>query len=409
MKQITIAGTGMTPLGKFPQRSLADLVTDAVARALEDASARPADIGAIYYANAGQGALEGQFMVGGQIALRSAGFQEIPIVNIENACASASSALYQAAMAVAAGETDIALAVGAEKMTIEDRQRMFSVFDGAWDVHTPAENYTLLKNMAAEYPPPHPDDDSQRSVFMDIYAYLARFHMGTFGTTQRQLATVSAKNHGHSALNPDSQFQNPMTVDEVLCAREIIWPLTLPMCAPVSDGAAAAVVCNADGLARLNVEAPIKLLACVLGSGTDRAAEEFDRHLCRLAALKAYERAGIGPEDIDLAEVHDATAFAEIQQTENLGFCAIGDGGPFAESGATTLGGSIPVNPSGGLQSKGHPIGATGLAQIHELVLQLRGRAGKRQVEGARFAVAENGGGFHGIEEAAACITILGA
>ncbi|MEC9341895.1 MAG: thiolase family protein, partial [Pseudomonadota bacterium] len=263
--------------------------------------------------------------------------------------------------------------------------------------------------MAAAFPPPHADNSEQRSVFMDIYAYLARFHMGHFGTTQRQLAMVSAKNHTHSSLNPDSQFQTPMTVEDVLAAREIIWPLTLPMCAPVSDGAAAAVVCNADGLARLKPQAPIRLLACVLGSGTDRKPEEFDRHLCRLAALKAYDQAGIGPQEIDVAEVHDATAFAEIQQTENLGFCAIGDGGSLVESGATSLSGSIPVNPSGGLQSKGHPIGATGLAQIHELVLQLRGRAGKRQVKGARFAIAENGGGFHGIEEAAACISILAA
>ena len=243
---------------------------------------------------------------------------------------------------------------------------------------------------------------------MDIYAFLARFHMQHFGTSQRQLAAVAAKNHFHSTMNPLSQFRDDMDTDAVMSAREIVWPLTLPMCAPISDGAAAVVVCNAEGAKRLNQTNAVRLLACVLGSGTNRAAETFDRHLCRLAALKAYDQAGIGPENIDLAEVHDATAFAEIQQTENLGFCDIGDGGPLAESGATRLGGRIPVNVSGGLESKGHPIGATGVAQIDELVTQLRGDAGARQVDGARFGIAENGGGFYGIEEAVACITILG-
>ncbi|HKY92878.1 MAG TPA: thiolase family protein, partial [Nevskiaceae bacterium] len=197
------------------------------------------------------------------------------------------------------------------------------------------------------------------------------------------------------------------SVDEVLGARPIVWPLTLPMCSPISDGAAAAIVCTASALKRFDARRAVRVKASVLAAGRVRPVEAYDQHVCRLAAQRAYDEAGIGPEDISVAEVHDASAFAEVLQSENLQFCAIGDGGPLAESGATKLGGRIPINPSGGLESRGHPIGATGLAQVHELVTQLRHEAGSRQVEDARFAIAENGGGFLACEEAAACITIL--
>jgi acetyl-CoA acetyltransferase len=243
---------------------------------------------------------------------------------------------------------------------------------------------------------------------MDLYASLAKAHMRDYGTTERQLAAIAAKNHNHSTMNPLSQYNTGMSVDEVLAARMIAWPLTLPMCAPISDGAAAAILCNESALKRFPGARPIKILASVLACGSDRSPADAERHICRRAAQKAYNIAGIGPSDMSVAEVHDASAFAELLQTENLGFCEIGQGGWLAEHGHTSLGGPIPVNPSGGLESKGHPIGATGLGQIHELTLQLRGEAGARQVQNARFAVAENGGGFHGVEEAAACITILG-
>jgi acetyl-CoA acetyltransferase len=243
---------------------------------------------------------------------------------------------------------------------------------------------------------------------MDVYAALTKFHMKTFGLTERQLAMVAAKNHRHSTMNPLSQYRNDMTVDEVLNARMIAWPLTLPMCAPISDGAAAAVLCSEAAVKRFGRGRAVKVHATVLASGSDRAPERVDRHVTRRAAARAYEVAGLGPRDISVAEVHDASAFAEIVQAENLGFCELGQGGWLAEHGDSALGGQIPINPSGGLESKGHPIGATGLGQIHELVLQLRGEAGPRQVPGARFAIAENGGGFHGCEEAIACITILG-
>lgn len=350
-------------------------------------------------------------MIRGQVALRSMGIGGIPVVNVENACASGASAFSLAYTHLKAGAGDVALAVGAEKMYSTDRDRMFSVFDSAWDVHD-AERIRdrLLELGAGIEVPAGTTSPKPYSVFMDVYAAFARVHMKQFGTTQRQLAAVAAKNHMHSVHNPLSQYRTPYTVDEVLSAPPITYPLTLPMCSPISDGAAAAVLCTEAGLRKLAVPSSraIRVLASVLQTGTDREASEYRNHCTALGARRAYELAGVGPEDISVAEVHDATAMGEIIQIENLGFCEFGDGGPASERGETSIGGRIPVNPSGGLESKGHPVGATGLGQIHELVAQLRGEAGARQVEGARIAVAENGGGLHGIEEAVASITILG-
>lgn len=410
MSDIYIVGVGMTPFGKFLDRTVKDLTKEAVNGALRDCNATTADVGAAFFANTSQSPMEGQYMIGGEIALRDMGFQEIPITNVENACASASTAMHLAYAHLKAGLGDVALAVGAEKMTSRDKTKSMAIFDGAWDVHTVDQiTRNLIRLGEGLNPPPgRESDESLRSVFMDVYAALAKFHMKTFGTTERQIAAVAAKNHHHSTFNPLSQYRNDMSIDDVLGARMISWPLTLPMCAPISDGAAAAILVREEALDRFDRSRAIKICASVMGSGSDRRPEEVEKHICRRAALKAYEQAGIGPEDISVAEVHDASAFAEIVQVENLGFCAFGDGGKLAERGETALGGRIPVNPSGGLESKGHPIGATGLAQIYELVTQLRGEAGQRQVSNARFAIAENGGGFHGYEEAAACITILG-
>lgn len=411
MEDVYIVGLGMTPFGKFPDLSVKDLTERAVVAALDDAGAEISDITAAYFANTSQGALEGQFMVRGEIALRGVKLQGIPVINVENACASASTAFHQAINHIRAGVSDVVLAVGGEKMYFDDKEKVFGVFDGAWDVHNRDKTYNRLKDLAADFQiPDHAQSGqaNQKSLFMDIYAFLTRYHMDKFGTTQRQLAAVASKNHFHSTLNPLSQFQNDMSIDEVLEARLISWPLTLPMCAPISDGAAAAILCSAKALGRFNRSRAVKVLACVLGTGSDRAPDEFDKHVCRQTANRAYDQAGLGPDEMSVAEVHDASAFAEIQQAENLGFCAIGDGGPLAESGATRLGGRIPINPSGGLESKGHPIGVTGLAQIYELGMQVRGEAGGRQVDNVNFAIAENGGGFYGIEEAVACVTILG-
>jgi acetyl-CoA acetyltransferase len=410
MSDVYLVGVGMTPFGKFLDRTVKDLTLEAVSGALADAGVGKTDIDSAFFANTSQSPMEGQYMVGGEIALRDMGFSEIPIANVENACASASTAFHLAYANIKAGLSDVALAVGAEKMTSRDKTKSMAIFDGAWDVHGVDElTRRLLQLGEGVNPPPGREGDANmRSVFMDVYAALAKFHMKTFGTTERQLAAVAAKNHHHSTFNPLSQYRNDMSIDDVLNARMISWPLTLPMCAPISDGAAAAILVGEDALDRFDRTRAVKICASVMGSGSDRKPEEVEKHICRRAALKAYHIAGVGPDDMSVAEVHDASAFAEIVQVENLGFCKFGDGGKLAERGETALGGRIPVNPSGGLESKGHPIGATGLGQIYELVLQLRGEAGQRQVENARFAIAENGGGFHGYEEAAACITILG-
>lgn len=405
-----VAGVGMTPTGKFLDRSIKQLTADAVSAALADAGLAVADIQAAYFSNATQGVLEGQTMVRGQIALRPLGIEGIPVYNLENACASASSAFNLAVQAVRSGEVEVALAVGAEKMFCTDKARMFSVFDGAWDLHDIEANKTTLLAMGRGIEPPEGSTSkAPYSLFIDIYAAFGRFHMREFGTTQRQFAAVAAKNHGHSAHNPLAQYRNTYTVEQVLAAPPITYPLTLPMCAPISDGAAAAIVCSESALARLaDRRRAVRVLASVVATGTTRKPEDVGGHITAKASKLAYERAGVGPQDISVAEVHDATAIGEIVQSENLGFCEFGAGGALAESGATTVGGRIPINTSGGLESKGHPIGATGIGQLHELVTQLRGEAGARQVQGARLAMAENGGGLYGIEEAVCAITILG-
>ena len=407
---IYIVGVGMTPFGRHPERSVGQLAHAATAEAIGDAGIALADVQLAVFANATQGHMEGQQMIRGEIVLRGMGVGQIPVYNVENACASGSSALKLAINALHAGDAEIALALGAEKMFSADRERTMTVFDGAWDVATPARNAERLVELGAGVEAP-PGTTSERpySVFMDVYAAFARYHMKRFGTTQRQLAAVAAKNHAHSVANPLAQYRKPFTIDEVLAAPPITYPLTLPMCSPISDGAAAVVVATRSGMKRLGLDdrRAVRVLACVVQSGSDRPADAVERHCTALAARRAYEVAGLGPADVDVAEVHDATAMGEIIQVENLGFCAWGDGGGLAERGDTCIGGRIPVNPSGGLESKGHPIGATGLGQVFELVAQLRGEAGPRQVAGARTAVAENGGGLHGIEEAVACVTVL--
>jgi acetyl-CoA acyltransferase len=405
MSMVFVVGVGMTPFGKLLDSTVKSLTQSAVHQALDDAGATVRHLEAAFYANTTQGALEGQLMIGGQVALRSMGIQNIPITNIENACASGASAFHMAHAYIRAGLADVVLAIGVDKMYGLDKAKSASIFNGGWDVHEVDAIKATLDAISAGFEAPQ--DAGGNSVFMNLYASLAKAHMRDHGTTQRQLAMVAAKNHTHSSMNPLSQYRTAMSVEEVLGGRVIAWPLTLPMCAPISDGAAAAILCSEAALKLFPAARPIRVRASVLASGSDRGPDEAEQHICRLAATKAYEIAEVEPDDISVAEVHDASAFAEILQTENLGFCEIGQGGWLAERGHTTLGGRIPVNPSGGLESKGHPIGATGLGQIYELILQLRSEAGARQVENARLAIAENGGGFHGVEEAAACVTIL--
>jgi len=406
---VFILGVGMTRFGRWLDRSLKSLVVEAVTQALQDAHCQAGDIEAAYFSNTTQSIIEGQHLIRGQIALQSLGLEGIPISNVENACASGSTAIYQAINHLRAGASEVVLAVGAEKMYHADRARSVAIFDGGWDVHESEVVARRLSSIGADVPTPQGRGQGVASPFMELYASLAKGHMRKYGTTEYQLAAVASKNHHHSTLNPLSQYQNEVSIDEVLAAKLIAWPLTLPMCSPISDGAAAAILCTRDALARFEDAHPLPILSCVLASGSSREWEDAEHHVCHRAAKKAYDEAGIDPKDISVAELHDASAFAEIVQVENLGFCEIGQGGWLAERGETALGGRIPVNPSGGLESKGHPIGATGLGQVYELAQQLRGRAGPRQAENARFAIAENGGGFIGVEEAAAVITILGS
>jgi len=412
MGDIYVIGAAMTPFGRFLDKSVKQLTSEAVTGALTDAGIEQGVVGAAYFANTTQGVIEGQHLVPGEIALRGMGFEGIPMMNVENACASASSAFHGAYLSVKAGMAEVALAVGADKMYDADKAKSFAIFDGAWDVHDVEGTIAALDALGDGVEPPADTvfPNTRRSPFMDVYANFAKFHMKSFGSTQRQFAAVAAKNHRHSTMNPLSQYRTAYSVDEVLDSRLVSWPLTLPMCSPISDGAAAAILCGEDYLAALDDATrarAVRIGACEIGTGVSRKAEEFDKHITHLTANRAYDRAGVGPADMSVAEVHDATAFGEVTQTENLGFCEFGAGAWLAEQGETALGGRIPINPSGGLESKGHPIGATGLGQIYELVTQLRGEAGPRQADGARFAIAENGGGIYGIEESVCCITIL--
>ncbi len=408
--EVYVAGIAMTVFGRHPDRALHDLASEALQGALKDSRAKVSDIGIAYYAGMTNGPLQGQITIPGQVIFSKIGIEGIPIYNVENACASGSTAFNLAVQSLRAGTADIALALGAEKMNIPDKAKAFSIFEAGWDVSRAEENYANLVRMGEGIvPPPGSESDKPYSRFMSIYAALCRHHMKTYGTTQRQIAAVCAKNHRHSVDNPFSQYRQPFTVDEVLAAPPITYPITLPMCAPLSDGAAAAILCTEEGLQRIGADKSrcIRVTASVIRSFTHRALDEPQKAIGHLAAKQAYEIAGLGPEDMDVAEVHDASAMGEIIQAENLGLVPFGEGGPAAERGDFTIGGRIPINPSGGLESKGHPLGATGLGQLYELVTQLRGEAGARQVEGARHAIQENGGGLQGIEEAALAIHIL--
>lgn len=409
MRDAYIVGVGMTPFGRFPETSLAELAGRAATEALGDAGIEAQRVRGVVFANATQGALEGQHGIRGQAALDRGGFGNAPVFNVENACASASTALNLAHVMVGSDAYDCVLAVGAEKMVMPDPARSMAAFEGSWDLHRRAQTLADLKAMGRGVKPPEgAADDAPHSVFMDVYAAFCRHHMAQFGTTQRQMAAVAAKNHGHSVHNPRAQYRRAFTIEEVLAARSIAWPLTLPMCSPISDGAAAALVCSREMVEACGLAGhAVRIRACVLMAGDHRDPDRLRDHVARKASSRAYELAGLGPGEIDVVECHDATAFGEILQSETLGFFPFGEGGPAAERGETRLDGRIPFNPSGGLESKGHPIGATGLGQVFEIVTQLRGEAGARQVAGARIGLVENGGGLRGVEEAAVVVTIL--
>lgn len=409
MRDVFIIGSGMIRFGKYSDETARTMAEKAVRLALADAGLEKRDLHAAFFSNTFWGMFTNQHSIRGQVVLRGMGIDKIPVTNVENACAGASTALHLAYMGVRAEMFDVAIAIGSEKITSPNKLQSLQAYASCMDMENFASHVQMILDVGKSFAIALPEDDSApgqgRSIFMDAYAMGARWHMDRFGSTQRQLAVISAKNHFHGSLNPLAQYQKPMTIEEVLADPPVAYPLTRAMCAPVGDGAAAAIVCSDAFLRKLDGARPIKILASILGQGSDRDLDGVD--IGERLSKQAYEFSGLGPEDIDMAELHDATAYGELHQTEAMGFCRPGEGGPFAESGATRLGGDKPINTSGGLECRGHPIGASGLAQIFELVTQLRGEAGQRQVEGAKTALAENGGGNIGLEEAAMCIHIL--
>jgi len=410
MGNIYIIGSGMIRFNKYPEGTVKGMAREAITLALKDAGLEKKDMQAGFFSNTFWGMFDNQHSIRGQVVFRGMGIDKIPVTNVENACAGASTALHLAYTGIRAGMYDVAIAVGSEKITHPNKAMSLGAYAACMDVGNFKEQLKLLESVTKSLkdlviPVQDTAPGEGRSVFMDAYAMGTRWHMNRFGSTQHQLAVICSKNHFHGSLNPLSQYQHDMTVEEVLADKLVAWPLTRPMCAPVGDGAAAAIICSDKYLKKLTGARPVKIIASVLGQGSDRDMDGED--IGERLSKQAYEMAGVGPNDISLAELHDATSWGELHQTEAMGFCRMGEGGPYAESGATRLGGTRPVNTSGGLECRGHPIGASGLAQIHELVLQLRGEAGKRQVEGPRIGLAENGGGNIRVEEAAMCVHIL--
>ena len=389
MREVAIVGIGMTKFGELWDMSFREMGIQAGLMAMQDAKISAEEIDALYVGNMSAGRYIEQEHVAALMADYSGLARDhIPAIRIEAAGASGGLALRQAYLAIASGMHDAVVVGGAEKMT---------------DVGDAISN--KIQSSAS--------DQQWESVFgatsPSLHAMIARRHMHEYGTTREQLAEVAVKNHRHGALNPFAQFQKEIDIKTVLRAGMVAEPLGMFDCAPNSDGAAALVLCSMER-ARKYTDSPVRILASAQASDTLALHSRAD--ICtfeatRYAAQRAYRQAGRAPQEIDVAEVHDATAFCEIYQVEMLGFCERGRGGPFVESGATSLGGRVPVNTSGGLVSKGHPVGATGLSMVAELAEQLRGEAGDRQVAGARVALAENGGGVVGFDEAACAVTIL--
>jgi acetyl-CoA acetyltransferase len=380
----------MTEFGKQPDRDLKELVSEAVDGALADSSCPADEVELVYFGNVLGGLMQRQESCRGQIWTSDSVIGGAAVVNVENACGSGGTALHQAWMSVAGGFADVAVALGAEKMFDSGTRR-------ALESMTATIDQSRVDAIKAEVGAQEPGD----SLFMHIYARFAIDYSERTGATQEDFARVSAKNHANSEHNPKAQYRTPVSVEEVLAARAVAGPLTLPMCAPISDGAAAAIVTTPERAANWGAEAVrvlgIGIAGCRVGS----------YGVLPKAAARAYRVAGIDPKDVDVLECHDAAAPAEMIAMEELGLCAPGAAPAMVRAGETTLRGSLPINPSGGLESRGHPLGATGLAQVIELCDQLRGRAGARQVEDPMIAVAENAGGYLGPDLAFAGVTVL--
>jgi acetyl-CoA acetyltransferase len=388
MSQSVITGVGMTPFGKFLDRNLKSLCEEAVRDALADSNVQASQVECVFFANAAAGVVTGQEMIRGQAALRNTGLAGKPIFNVENACASSSSALNLARLSISSRQYECVLVVGAEKLSHVDKKVSSDAF---------ARGVDQEEDLGAHV------GTGSGSIFMDIYAAKTRKWMKDADIQPADFARVCVKSRLAGSLNSKAQFRKTTTVDEVLESRMISDPLTLFMCSSIGDGAAAIVVCSEPFARKLGMT-PIYIKACSIISAPGVHGGEL---VAVTAARLAYEEAGLGPADIHVAEVHDASAPAELIHYESLGFCAPGEAGRMIRSGDTSLGGRLPVNPSGGLLSRGHPVGATGAAQIVELVQQLRGQSGARQRQGAKVALAENNGGQLGGDSAVALVTIL--
>ncbi len=391
MRQVSIIGVGMHPFGRYPERSLQDLGRDAVLAAIADAGVDPRAVGCAYVGNSLAGLLTGQEGVRGQVILHDAGIDEIPVVNVENACASGSTALRGAYLEVAAGTCDVALALGVEKMFVGDTKRTLAALA--------ADSELLLSRSGMQF--------SAMYAIHPKYNLRARMH--EYGWTREDFAAVAAKNHRHGALNPFAQRRRELSVADVLESPVVAEPLTAAMCSPVSDGAAAAIVCATEIARHGERPDPIAIRACELRSGHFFTSEDGAYRPLADFSQAVFERAGIGPDEIEVAEVHDAMAPVELLIYEQLGLCEPGEGPRLVWGGETALGGARPVNPSGGLTARGHPVGATGLAQIAELVWQLRGEAARRQVQPRpHVALAHNQGGMLASGDSAAyMMTVL--
>ncbi|PKN68452.1 MAG: thiolase [Chloroflexi bacterium HGW-Chloroflexi-5] len=417
MKDVYIIGAYSTEFRKCPDLTFRDLTREAYLGAIKDAGMTNGDeIQFAYFGNCAMhlfGQVFGQGCIRGQICfiplVREGLFPErVPMINVEGACATGSMAIHSGWKDILSGQSDVVLALGVEKLFIpEDPAKSMSIFEGGADNFSREEtvdNYKELGKLVGQEFQTGPN----RSFFMDTYGMQARYHMWKYGTTQRQLAQAASITHHHGALNPKAQLKIEMTPEQVLEDRLVSYPLTRAMCSPIGDGAAAVVMCSGDYLKNLPADVQRRAVKIKSSAFTGGKYKKYDEpSLCYVAAKKAYAMAGIKPEDVDVAEVHDATSFGIIYQAEMMGFCEIGQGGRFVESGAITLEGKIPINTSGGLVSKGHPVGATGISMISELTTQLRGEAGPRQVKNAEFAMQENGGGVIGTEEAACSVMIL--
>jgi acetyl-CoA acetyltransferase len=414
MQEVFVIGVSCTAFGKQPGKTFKDLTREAFVDVVADTGLDVANqIEQAWFGNCGMGSF-GQRNIRGQVCftpLVTEGLfpERVPIINVEGGCATASMAFHGAYKDILSGEAQLSLAVGVEKTFFpDDAAKTLEIFEGGIDQLDPQEWHEYYRRAGEVSGKPFKAHAGGGTLFMDTYAMQAAYHMKTFGTTREQIAFAASKNHAMGALNPKAQYRFTVSPEEVLADREISWPLTRAMCSPIGDGAAGALLCSESflkTLPRRTQERAIKVSASVLTGGKYRALDEPG--LSHVAAKKAYAKAGLTPADIDVAEVHDATSFCEIYQAEMLGFCEVGKGGAFVGSGATSLGGRLPINLSGGLVSKGHPVGATGLSMIHELVSQLRGECGARQSANADIALAENGGGVIGFDEAACSITIL--